>query len=104
LATHGERNGPTQTLRASDDALISRYVEPHPHRHGPGDARIAEYGFSVWILIDALNAAGQDVNRVAREYHMPPDAVRAAIAFYEQHRDAIDARIRANAADFGVYV
>ncbi|MGH2534094.1 MAG: hypothetical protein ACRDJW_17635 [Thermomicrobiales bacterium] len=40
---------------------------------------------------------------MAEEYDPPQEAVRAAVAFYYQHRDAIDARMRANAADFGVY-
>lgn len=65
---------------------------------------MAGYGYSVWILIDALNEADQDLARVAREYELPQEAIEAAVAFYRQHHDAIDARMRANAADFGVYV
>lgn len=95
--------GTTHTEPAPEDALIDRYIDFHPHRSGPGDARIAGYGYAVWILIDALDAAGQDVARVAREYELPQDAVRAAIGYYRRHRDAIDARTRANALDFGVY-
>jgi uncharacterized protein (DUF433 family) len=85
----------------ADDALIDAYVRIDPRRPDPGEARLAAYGYPVWILIDALTAADQDAARVARDYEIPADAVRAAVAFYRRHRDAIDAQARANAAVFG---
>ena len=86
---------------ASDDALIDAYVEFPSHWPDPGDARLAAFGYPVWIVVDALAAADQDLARVARDYELPEDAVKATVAFYRRHRDAIDARARANAAAFG---
>lgn len=88
---------------ADDDALIDAYVEVDPRRPDPGEARLAGYGYPVWIVIDALAAADQDVIRVTRDYELPEDAVQAALAFYRRHREAIDAQARANAAVFGAY-
>lgn len=90
---------PVHTGDADDDALIDAYVVVDRRRAGPGGARLATYGYPIWILIDALGAADQDLVRVAGDYEIPEEAVRAAIAFYRRHRDAIDARARAN-ADF----
>lgn len=93
----------TRVAKANDDDLIDAYVDLPPHRPDPGDARLAAYGYPVWIVIDALAASDHDVARVARDYEMPEDAVRAAVAFYHRHREAIDIRARANAAAFGAY-
>ena len=90
---------PVHAGNADDDALIDAYVEIDLRRSDPGEARLATYGYPVWILIDALVAADQDLLRVARDYEIPEEALRAAIAFYRRHPDAIDARTRAN-ADF----
>lgn len=91
---------PLHAGEADEDALIDAYVEIDPRRSGAGEARLATYGFPIWILIDALVATDHDVLRVARNYEIPEEAVRAAIAFYRRHPDAIDARARANAAFF----
>jgi hypothetical protein len=53
--------------------------------------------------VDALNATRGDVGRVARGYELPEEAVRAVIAYYRRHQAAIDARINANAANFGAF-
>jgi hypothetical protein len=84
-----------------DDARIDRFIDGSSWRLDPGDARLARFGYSVWIVIDALTAAHGDVGQVARDYRIPEDAVHAAHAFYRRHRAAIDARARANAAAFG---
>lgn len=86
-----------------DDALIRAYVNAPARPGDPGDARLAGYGYPVWIVIDALAAADHDLARVAREYELPEDAVRAAVAFYRRFPEAIDARARANAAVFGAF-
>lgn len=90
-------------IGAAADALIDAYVQADPRRPEPGEARLTAYGYPVWIVIDALAAVDQDVDRVARDYELPADAVRAAVAFYRRHREAIDAQARANAAVFGAY-
>lgn len=84
-----------------DAALIDAYIGVDPRRSDPGEARLATYGYPVWILVDALVATDQDVGRVARNYELPEEAVDAAVAYYRRHRVAIDAHARANAAVFG---
>jgi uncharacterized protein (DUF433 family) len=75
--------------------LIERYIEPDPHR--PDDARLREHGVSVWTLVGYWrDVAGEDVERVAEDYEVPVDAVRAALAFYENNRTLIDARLALN--------
>ena len=83
--------------------LIDRHIAPHPHRPGVDNAWLPRYGYSVWIIVDALIAAEFDEARVARAYQIPKEAVQAVAAYYGRHRDAIDARINANAADFGAF-
>ncbi len=85
------------------DDLIDIYIDVSSRRPDPGDARLTGYGYPVWIMIDALDAAEHDLARVAREYELPEDAVRAAVVFSRRHREAIDARARANAAAFGAF-
>ena len=43
-------------------------------------------------------AIGKDVEVVARDYELPREAVEAALAYYEVHKAAIDARIASNVA------
>jgi uncharacterized protein (DUF433 family) len=84
-----------------DDPLIARYIEPHPRKPGVENARLARYGYSVWILIDALRAAENDVARIADEYDVPADAIRAALRFYRAHPAEIDAQINDHALFYG---
>ena len=91
----------TRANETNDDVLIDAFVDLPPHVPDAGDARLAAYGYPVWIVIDALAASDHDIARVARDYEVPEDAVRAAVAFYHRHREAIDIRARANAAAVG---
>jgi uncharacterized protein (DUF433 family) len=95
MREHMEARTPSATPPGHDE-LICRYIEDDPARPGPIEARITQVGVPIWALIGYLRAAGGDVEMVARDYEMPPDAVRAAIAFYRVHAAAIDARIAAN--------
>jgi uncharacterized protein (DUF433 family) len=82
-----------------DEELIKEYIEPNPHRVGIAEARLKQYGISVWALIGHLAARENDLVQVALDYDIPPDAVKAACAYYERHRALIDARLAANAPD-----
>ena len=79
-----------------DDVLIQRYIEWDTQLDGPERARVAEYGVPVWALIGYLRVVGNDLDQVARDYCVPLDAVRAAVAFYRRHQAVIDARITSN--------
>lgn len=81
-----------------DDALIRDWIEPHPHRPGPAEARLRRAGVSVWALVGYWRAVRGDVARVAYDYRLPTEAVQAALAYYQRHQAAIDARLEANAA------
>ncbi len=76
---------------------IERWIEPSPYYPGPQEARLVEYGVSVWVLIAYLRAVGDDVARVAEDYDLPLEAVEAAIAYYREHQSLIDAQIAMNA-------
>ncbi len=76
--------------------LIEQYIERLPGE-GIGDARIRDYGVDVWALVMYYqHAVDEDVDSVARDYHIPREAVAAALAYYRQHPDVIDGRIRTN--------
>jgi uncharacterized protein (DUF433 family) len=88
------------TTDAAKDARRDEPAEPDvtialdPHRPGIQRARLVEYGVPVWALIGYMGREGIDdeaeVERTAHDYNLPIEAVRAAIAFYREHRCAID--------------
>jgi hypothetical protein len=84
--------------------LIEQYVSQHPHKVSVVDAWLPRFGYSVWILADALNAANGDTACVARDYELPEEAVEAVVLYYERHRKAIDAKILLNSLDFNAPV
>ncbi len=82
------------------DELISRWIEPSPHKPGPAEAWVLPYHVSVWALIAQLELDGWDLPGVADWYELPVEAVEAAVAYYERHRAEVDARIARNRAFF----
>jgi uncharacterized protein (DUF433 family) len=80
---------------------IARWIESDPARPGPANARLKDYGIHVWALVGHLPAAQGDATQVARDYHIPVEAVQGALAFYDEHRSAVDAKLEANAAYAG---
>ncbi len=82
---------------SSDEELIKNHIREDTAFLGAAEARIAKYGVPVWALIGYLKVVGGDVERVANDYAVPVDVVRAAKAFYDRNRDAIDARLIENA-------
>lgn len=78
------------------DHLLADYIERPSSHPGIADARIAGSSVPVWAIIGYLRAADWDIQQTADDYGIAIDAVNAAIAFYELHQEAIDARISAN--------
>ncbi len=78
--------------------LIREYIELNPHRPGVADARLVRYGVPVWALIGYYRAIHGDKAIVARDYSIPAESVDAALAYYEEHKAEIDARLSENAA------
>ncbi len=81
------------------DRLIGQYLEPDPYRPTPDEVRLKDYGVHVWALIGYLQIPGADIERVAADYDVPVEAVHAAHAYYQRHKDLIDARLAQNNAD-----
>ena len=88
------------TLTTRTTELIAKHIVLDPHRSGPAYARLRDEGVHVWALIAALQSNGWDLADVAEDFAVPAEAVEAAIAYYAQHHEAIDARLAINAAAF----
>jgi uncharacterized protein (DUF433 family) len=83
-------------------ALIEREIESDPRRPGPANARLRRSGVPVWAIVGYyLEVAQGDEPAVARAYDVSPEAVRAAVQFYDRHRAEIDARREDNRAVAG---
>ena len=82
----------------SPEELIAEHITPD--ERGPAEARLAGQGVRVWAVIGALRANAGDVAAAAADYDLPPEALAAALAYYDRHRAAIDARLALNAAAF----
>lgn len=85
------------SVAESEVVLIARHIRRDPFRPDPAEARLVDSGVSVWAIIGYLPTVDGDIERAAEDYEIDPDAVRAALAWYRQHRGAIDARLAANA-------
>jgi uncharacterized protein (DUF433 family) len=84
-------------LHEQAQQLITRWIEPHPWKDDPAEARLREQKISVWALIGALRMYDGDPAQVAEGYQIPLEAMQATLAYYQQHQCAIDARLAANA-------
>jgi uncharacterized protein (DUF433 family) len=82
--------------RCRRDELIAHYITRHPDKPGRAEALVADYWIPVWALIGYLPAVDGDIQQVADDYELPLEAVEAAVAYYECHREVIDDRIEAN--------
>ncbi len=79
------------------DALIAKYIEPHPGKPGIAEYRlhVEENGYPVWAIVASL-LNREDEKQIAREYQISHEAVEAVRAYYARNREAIDARLAAN--------
>lgn len=84
----------TGTTRAN--ALIAKYIEPHPSKPGRAFARVKTRGVPVWALVAFLADDFSNADEVASEYAIPREAVEAAIAYYRQNKAYIDAWLLLN--------
>ena len=83
----------------ADADLIRQYLKFNPHKPGFDEAWLKDEGVPVWALIGYLQAAEGDIDRVAKDHEVPPEAVVAAIELYKLHRVVIDNRIAANSGE-----
>jgi hypothetical protein len=83
-------------------------IKADPHRRGPARARLVGFERPIWGIIqsmimfgdvdDPLDASESLIAQTADDYQISVEAVRAALAYYELNRGAIDAKIASNAA------
>ena len=76
--------------------LVAAFIEPDPYHPGPMDVVVRERHIHVWALVNYLVAAEGDIEQTAAAYHISTDAVRAAMAYYKDHQEIIEARLEAN--------
>lgn len=84
------------TITENEQQLIERWIDPASRKRGRAEARLKEYGVSVWILMSYWYYGQGDVDVVAEAYNLPREAVEAALAYYRQYQKYIDARILLN--------
>jgi hypothetical protein len=97
-------DGSPGTPGESEDALIARWLSPDPDGGGPAAWRVTERGPEVWALAGYLEEAAEAppdrrapvLRLAAADFHLPGEALGAALAFYRRHRAAIDAVAEAN--------
>lgn len=66
--------------------------------NGPDEARLIGSGVHVWALVGYARAMSGDLARVALDYGLTEAEVRAALAYYQQNPQAIDAKLASHAA------
>jgi len=76
-----------------DTERLAAMVEQDPRQPGRHNARLKDYGTHVWAIIAYLQGTDWDIAKVARDHEVSEDAVRAAIQYYEQNRELIDAEL-----------
>ena len=75
---------------------IDGYIQLDPNRPSPDEALVLPARVKVWAVVGQWRAVNGDIERVARGYDLPTDAVRATLAYYDRHRTLIDNRLDAN--------
>ncbi len=75
--------------------LIAKYIVPDPHHPGTTHYRLRESAVSVWVLVAYYETVGHDLRRVVSDYDLPEKHVQAALAFYVEYADAVDAYLSA---------
>ena len=80
----------------TDRELVAALIAPDPYHPGSMNVVVRERHVPVWALVNYLVAAEGDIDRVAADYRISTDAVRAALAYYKDHKEIIEARLEAN--------
>lgn len=78
------------------DELIERYIEPNPLTGSKAEARLRDSKVAVWALAGYLQNGESDLARAAMDYHLPREAIEAALEYYRRHKVLIDDRVAAN--------
>ena len=60
--------------KLTDEELIARYIEPNPHYPWLDEARLVDYGVSVWALVGDYKVVGDAAQVAARRVDRTPAA------------------------------
>lgn len=76
-------------------------VGPDPNRPGEDRWRLLRPDISVWAIIGHLpggnsQITSESLRQTADDYAISEEDVAVAIAYYREHREAIDARLKVN--------
>jgi hypothetical protein len=91
--------------------LAQRYVDESLRREGhplvrfvdgPSGRRAAMVGsgLDVWEVVATVRENGNDLGETAALLEIPPGLVQAAVAYYGEYREEIDAEIALNQAEW----
>jgi uncharacterized protein (DUF433 family) len=97
-----ERASPSSRVGVAareEQELIERHVGPDWYGRSGAEARLKDSGVSIWALVGYLPAVDFDPQRLAEDYNLSEEAVRAAMAFYRRNNCLLDARVAMNSAD-----
>ena len=72
---------------------LNQHIEATPEVRG-GKPRIAGTGMTVADIATLYLRMGQPLDLIAGKYHLPLASVYAAMAYYYDHQDEIEQRIR----------
>ena len=82
--------------RKTDRGLVAALIERDPYHPGAMNVAVRERHIPVWALVDHLVVTDGNIEQTAAAYHISTDAVRAALAYYKDHKEIIEARLEAN--------
>lgn len=66
----------------------------------PGNALLEEAGLPVWSVITALQENNGEPEMTAWELGISLAVLKAALVYYEEHREAIDTAVAENRPEF----
>jgi uncharacterized protein (DUF433 family) len=83
---------------SADAMRTGAFVQETPGVSG-GYPCVGNTRIRVSLVVESYHAHQRDIDRTADFFDLTPDQVRAALEYYEQHRDRVDEDIRRNRRD-----
>jgi uncharacterized protein (DUF433 family) len=70
-----------------------KYLEPKPHKRFTKQLGIKGRNMTVWNLVCDVVVSGDSPEDIARRRDLPLEAVREALAYYQENKAWIDAEV-----------
>jgi uncharacterized protein (DUF433 family) len=101
LVAHARRRGIPKTSIAEEYLEEAIRMADHPgivFREGPAGRRAALAGhrLDVWQVMETVRGEGGDVGAAAEYFGVSPGLVGAAVGYYAEYREEVDAWIERN--------